>query len=361
MSTKPSYFKIGLFVIAGSFLILAAIVVFGSGLFHQEKAYFETYFDESVSGLSVGSPVEFRGVKIGLVEKISFIGDEYDVLGPSSGVSKYEYYVLVLCAVSRENLPGISYEQRVAYLESMVSRGLRIRLTSNLLTGQAYLQADFLDPNRFQKLDIGWQPEHLYIPSAPSELTTLKDSVDKVLYRLQEIDIDKLVTAVESVLASLDKAIASAKVEDVSKEARDFLAEARKQVEKLDTHKLSMAAQQTLTSVDQAVVDANVPALSREIQDLIIEVRQTNDNLQTLLASPEPISGPSNLPEMIARLNKTLYRIDKLISTEKPQIEVMLDNFKEISDNLKKLTENLKQHPSDLLFSNPPPPSETLK
>ena len=64
---------------------------------------------------------------------------------------------------------------------------------------------------------------------------------------------------------------------------------------------------------------------------------------------------------MIARLNKTLYRIDKLISTEKPQIEVMLDNFKEISDNLKKLTENLKQHPSDLLFSNPPPPSETLK
>jgi hypothetical protein len=39
----------------------------------------------------------------------------------------------------------------------------------------------------------------------------------------------------------------------------------------------------------------------------------------------------------------------------------MLVNFKEISDNLRKLTENLKQHPSDLLFSNPPPPSETLK
>jgi ABC-type transporter Mla subunit MlaD len=361
MSTKPSYFKIGLFVIAGSFLILGAIVVFGSGLFHQEKAYFETYFDESVSGLTVGSPVEFRGVRIGLVEKISFIGDEYDVLGPSSGTSKYEYYVNVLCAVPRENLPGVSYEQRVAYLENMVSRGLRIRLTSNLLTGQAYLQADFLDPNRFQTLDIGWQPEHLYIPSAPSELMTLKDSVDKVLYRLQEIDIDKLVTAVESVLASLDKAIAGAKVEDISKEARDLLAEARKQVEKLDAHKISMAAQQTLTTVDRAVVDANVPTLSCEIRNLILEVRQTNENLQKLLASPEPISGPSNLPEMIARLNKMLYRIDKLVSTEKPQIEVLLANFKEISDNLKKLTENLKQHPSDLLFSNPPPQSETLK
>jgi phospholipid/cholesterol/gamma-HCH transport system substrate-binding protein/paraquat-inducible protein B len=305
--------------------------------------------------------VEFRGVKIGVVEKISFIGDEYDGFGPSSGISRYEHYVIVLCSVPRENLPGVSYEQRVSYLESMVSRGLRIRLTSNILTGQAYLQADFLDPDRFQTLDIGWQPEHLYIPSAPSELLTLKDSVDKVLYRLQEIDVDKLVTAVESVLVSLDTAIANAKVGDISKEARELLAETRKQIQKLNAEKLSLAAQQTLTSVDRAVVDANVPALSQEIQSLIVEVRQTNANLQKLLASPEPITGPSNLPEMISRLNKTLYRIDKLISTEKPQIEVMLANFKEISDNLKRLTENLKQHPSDLLFSKPPPQSETMK
>ncbi|MBN2315630.1 MAG: MCE family protein [Sedimentisphaerales bacterium] len=361
MGTKPNYFKIGLFVIAGSVLILTAVVVLGAGLFQQDKSYFETYFDESISGLSVGSPVEFRGVRIGDVEKISFIGDEYDVLGTSSGSSKYEHYVMVLCSIPRENLPGVSYEQRVGYLENMVSRGLRIRLTSNILTGQAYLQADFLDPKRFQTLDIGWQPEHLYIPSAPSELMTLKDSVDKVLYRLQEIDIDKLVAAVESVLASLDTAIANAKVGDISQEARELLAEARKQIEKLNTEKLSLAARQTLTAVDRAVGDANVPALSREIQSLIVEVRQTNANLQKLLASPEPVSGPSNLPEMIARLNKTLYRIDKLISTEKPQIEVMLANFKEISDNLKRLTENLKQHPSDLLFSKPPPPLETLK
>lgn len=361
MGTKPNYFKIGLFVIVGSVLILTAVVVLGGGLLQQDKAYFETYFDESISGLTEGSPVEFRGVKIGVVEKISFIGDEYDGFGPPSGISKYEYYVVVLCSVPRENMPGVSYEQRVAYLENMVSRGLRIRLMSNILTGQAYLQADFLDPNRFQTLDIGWQPEHLYVPSAPSELLTLKDSVDKVLYRLQEIDVDKLVTAVENVLSSLDTAIANAKVGEISKEARELLAEARKQVEKLNTEKLSLTAQQALTSVDRVVGDANVPALSREIQNLVVEVRQTNANLQKLLVSPEPISGPSNLPEMIARLNKTLYRIDKLISTEKPQIEVMLANFKEISDNLKRLTENLKQHPSDLLFSKPPPPSETLK
>ncbi len=96
MGKKPSYFKIGLFVILSGALILAAAVVFGSGLFGQEKLYFETYFDESVTGLTVGSPVELRGVRIGQVEKIAFISDEYKLAVGNSGTSRYEHYVMVL-------------------------------------------------------------------------------------------------------------------------------------------------------------------------------------------------------------------------------------------------------------------------
>lgn len=361
MSMKPSYFKIGLFVILATLLILGAIVVFGSGLFNQEKIYFETYFDDSVSGLSVGSHVEFKGVRIGRVENIAFLRDEYDVSEQSSTVSKYESYVMVLCSVSQEDLPEFSYEQRMARLNQMVTRGLRLQLASNLLTGQSYLQGSFVDPNRSPLLEIAWEPKYMYVPSAPSTFTTMKDSVDKIMYKLQEIDIENLVASVESILSSLDKAIAEARIDDISKEARELLVQARTKVEKLDTDKISVAAQQALASVDHAVADANVPALSHELQSLIVEVRQTNKNLQKLLTSPEPVSGQSNLPEMIARLNKTLVRIDKLIATERPQIEMILANFKEISDNLKDLTRNLKQHPSDLLFSKPPSQSEAIK
>lgn len=361
MSTKPSYFKIGLFVIVAGALILAAVVVFGSGLFAQDKVYFETYFNESVSGLRVGSPVELRGVRIGQVEKIAFIRDEYVLSMQPSDVPKYEHYVMVLCSVLREKLPDISDEHRLATLKVRAARGLRVRLSSNLLTGQAYLQADYLDPDRFKVLEIGWEPRQLYVSSAPSEFTTLKGSVDKVLFRLQELDIDKLVAAVEDVLASLETAIADARIGDISKNALNLLADATRQVNDLDTKKISMAVQQTLASVDKAVADANVPALSRDVQELVAEVRQTNGNLQRLLASPKPISGPSNLPEVVARLNKTLGRIDKLIATERPQIEMILANFKDISENMKDLTESLKRHPSDLLFSKPPSQSEALK
>jgi paraquat-inducible protein B len=305
--------------------------------------------------------VEFKGVRIGRVEKIAFLRDEYEVSEQSSTVSKYESYVMVLCSVSREDLPEFSYEQRMARLNQMVTRGLRLQLASNLLTGQSYLQGSFVDPNRSPLLEIAWEPKYMYVPSAPSTFTTMKDSVDKIMYKLQEIDIENLVVSVESILSSLDKAIAEARIDDISKEARELLVQARTKVEKLDTDKISVAAQQALASVDHAVADANVPALSHELQSLIVEVRQTNKNLQKLLTSPEPVSGQSNLPEMIARLNKTLVRIDKLIATERPQIEMILGNFKEISDNLKDLTRNLKQHPSDLLFSKPPSQSEAIK
>jgi phospholipid/cholesterol/gamma-HCH transport system substrate-binding protein/paraquat-inducible protein B len=358
---RLSYFKIGLFVIVATLLVLVAIVVFGSGILTEEKIYFETYFDESVSGLRVGSPVEFRGVRIGQVEKVAFISDEYELPQESSLVFKYSSYIIVLCSVPRENLPELSYEKRVTQLNQMVTSGLRVQLASNLLTGQAYLQGNFVDPNRNPLLKIIWEPKRLYVPSAPSTFTTMKDSVDTIMYKLQEIEINKLAASVENILNSLDSVITEAKIGDIGKEARELLAQTRMKVEKLDVEKLGEAAQQALTSVNQAVADANVPALSKELRNLIVEVRQTNKNLQVLLASPEPVSGQSNLPETIVQLNNTLVRIDKLISTERPQIEMILANFKEISDNLSSLTNNLKKHPSDLLFSKPPSQSEAMK
>ena len=361
MSEKANYFKIGLFFIISVTLLTVAVIIWGAGLFTQEKIYFETYFDDSVSGLSVGSHVEFKGVRIGRVEKIVFLRDEYEVSEQSSIVSKYESYVMVLCSVPQEDLPEFSYEQRVDRLNQMVTRGLRLQLASNLLTGQAYLQGGFVDPNRIPLLEIAWEPKYMYIPSAPSILTTLKDSVDQVLFKLQEIDIKKLVASVENILNSLENAVTEARIGDIGKEARELLTQARMKVEKLDTEKIGEAAEQALVSVDHAIKEANFPELSKNLQNLIVEVRQTNKNLQLLLASPEPVSGQSNLPEMIARLNKTLVRIDKLISTERPQIEMILANFKEISDNLKALTNNLKQNPSDILFSKPPSQSEAIK
>ena len=135
MSMKPNYFKIGLFVIIAFILIIIAVVVFGSGLFAEEKVYFESYFDGSVSGLNIGAHLENRGVRIGRVEKITFARNEYNIPVDSEDYFKYANYVIVLSSIDLENLQEMTVEQRQQNLEQMISLGFRVRLASNLLTG----------------------------------------------------------------------------------------------------------------------------------------------------------------------------------------------------------------------------------
>ena len=56
---------IGSFVVGAVILSVAALLFFGPGGFLSETRSYVIYFDSSVKGLNVGSPVRFRGVKIG--------------------------------------------------------------------------------------------------------------------------------------------------------------------------------------------------------------------------------------------------------------------------------------------------------
>ena len=90
---KLSYFKIGLFVIAAVVIGVIGVVVLGAGTIFRKEALVETYIDESVQGLDIGSPVKFRGVPVGNVERITLTSAEY----PTT-----RQYVLVRMSISSE-------------------------------------------------------------------------------------------------------------------------------------------------------------------------------------------------------------------------------------------------------------------
>lgn len=339
MSNKPNYFVIGLFVIVSFILIVAAVVVFGSGVFAQEKVYFETYFDSPVSGLDIGASIENRGVKVGQVEKIVFARDVYELKRGSEEYYEYANLVIVIAAVDEENTPDVTSEERTKTFKEFIARGFRVKLASNLLTGQAYLEADFVDPKRFPVMEVPWVPKYLYLPSAPGGFATIKHSLDKILANLEKIDTEKISDSIEELLVSLNKAVDDANIPGISRSIQTLLADA-----------------------DRTVRDVNMSAISDELVSLLDEARQTNQHLQGLLKRPPKTdSQMANVAVMIANLNRTLMRIDRLVSSESPQIDQTLENLRVISENLKDLTGSLKQHPSQLIFSQPPPQSEALK
>jgi paraquat-inducible protein B len=73
VSRRANPSVIGAFVLGAVALGLAAVLVFGSGEFFEERNPFVLYFDSSVKGLQVGSPVIFQGVEVGTVTSISAV------------------------------------------------------------------------------------------------------------------------------------------------------------------------------------------------------------------------------------------------------------------------------------------------
>ena len=407
MDAKPHYFKIGIFVLIAVALIVLAVVIFGAGLLAQDELFFESYFAESITGLSVGLPLEFRGVRIGQVTRIGFVGNTYELPTQDGRISPYAPHVRVVSAVPRSKMPDFAVGQIEEAMRQMIGRGLRVRITSNILTGQAYLEMNYLDPNRFAVETVPWTPEYPVIPSAPSELTTIKDSIDKILTQLETIDVEGLASALEKLFTSLNTAITDADLAELSLEARALLQVGRQKMEDLEMDKINASSQEFLASLNRAVADANVqqlsrqmrsvlvaidqklaaldmvrinedierllgslnqtvtdanvPALSQEAQNLIAELRVTNQHLTDLLAPPEGMADRANLPEVVARLSQTASQLNKVLATERPEIQTILAELRETMDGLNDLISNLRERPSDLLFSNPPRKSEVLK
>ena len=355
MTEKPNFFKLGIFILIALALIVAGLIIFGSGAFAKEKVYFETYFADSVHGLSQGSSVQLSGVKIGAVENVTFVRKSYDLPLDNEAISKYDQYVHVICSAIEENLPIPDMEtgNRANRLASFVQRGLRLRLASNIITGQAYLEATILDPERFPATEVPWKPKYTYIPSAPSTFRSMQNSLDQILDELQQVEFNTVADNVNMVLENLNQAILDASLGALSAKARQLLSDADTSLKSL-----SEKAQKLVVDADQAVVDTNVKGLSTKVNVFIDELRQSNQDLKKLLENPDSKKELANIPVLVDKFNQTLSQLDQLIVSETPEVQEIMENIRQLSENLNYLTARLKDNPSELLFSAPPPKKE---
>lgn len=189
MKSAQYYFKIGLFVLTSLVVVLGLIIVIGGTHLFSKTMYVETYFNESVQGLTEGSYVKYRGINIGRVKKIRFAQQEYPQASNHIKSSRYIYVLLAINSSFLTDIPKSTFKQDVA---KQVHKGLRARLNVQDLTGSAYIQLTYLDKSDTTKtLPIYWQPEYAYIPSTPSTFSRLTDSVQNILKGLQGVDFQR--------------------------------------------------------------------------------------------------------------------------------------------------------------------------
>ena len=89
MSAQANNFKLGLFVIGATVALVLLLLIVGSGRWFQSKTIIETYFNESVQGLDIGSKVKYRGVSVGEVTRIGFTYNKYQQDKPPADRLRY--------------------------------------------------------------------------------------------------------------------------------------------------------------------------------------------------------------------------------------------------------------------------------
>ena len=192
-SSKANYATIGLTVVLGVAAIVGTLVYLGGAGTADELMYAETYSDKSVSGLSVGSAVNFRGVKVGEVREIGFVGNKY----PSAGEAGQRIYILM---GFRRRMLG-AYANKV---ERLLEKGLRATVTASGITGLSRIELDIGEPMP-QVAPISWKPKNLYIPSATSLLSSFSDSATKVMNQINKMDLDAAWSNVHVAVESLSR------------------------------------------------------------------------------------------------------------------------------------------------------------
>ncbi|WP_456380162.1 PqiB family protein [Thiolapillus sp.] len=149
------------------------------------------YFDDSVRGLSVGAPVEFRGIPVGEVLDISLEKSAADGLARIAVLVGLEPELVPFRNMT--SVPDIE-ARKVLFqdtLEKMVTKGLRARLMmGNLLSGQLIVDMDF-DPEA-EKASIDYSGKYPVLPTTPGSLSSITNSLVAILGKLKRLPLDEM-------------------------------------------------------------------------------------------------------------------------------------------------------------------------
>jgi paraquat-inducible protein B len=164
------------------------------------------YFEESVRGLALGAPVNFRGIDIGEVASLRV---EYD-----RAHKRFRFPVLVniyparVRALYQEGSDRPDTQSHVL-VATLIGQGLRAQLhTGSLLTGQLFIALDFFPHAPAQAADPQLTP--MPLPTIPGNLAELQDSIMSIARKLDHVPLDKIGRELDQTLVSLNQVLGTA-------------------------------------------------------------------------------------------------------------------------------------------------------
>ncbi|MCG6945887.1 MAG: MlaD family protein [Deltaproteobacteria bacterium] len=163
---------------------------------YVEKRPWLLHFEGSVRGLTVGAPVDFRGIEIGRVTDINL---EFDW-------KKRAFHIPVLIELEPEKIDWVGKKtmDRREGMEFLVEKGLRAQLKQgSLITGQLYVALDMYPDATPAK--IVWGEPYAELPTIPTPLEEITRNVSKIIDKFEKIPLEQIGNDLRDTMAHLNK------------------------------------------------------------------------------------------------------------------------------------------------------------
>lgn len=333
MSKKVNPAAVGLFVTGALVILLAGLVVLGSGKFFEQHERFVVYFQGSVNGLEEGSAVQLGGVKVGSVVQMHV---QFD---PETN-QKVVPVVIELSAsrILQLSVDGVYTKDKVlsreAVAKAVEERGLRARLISkSALTGQLFIDLDFFPDDQEGYTFPGNPIDGLtQIPTTKNEIERVLESIAKSVEKLSVIDFGQLITDVNGLVVEIDEKVGELDIGGISDRAKKTLDHADATMANIDKLVTDEHLTQTFANLDSATADIKGAVAAFDGEQVSVAVAEAEEAMsQIKLAAANIAKVTTTDSTTTVRLNRALARIE------------------EASKAIEQLADYLKRNPNALI------------
>src|SRR5690606_16405564 len=175
METKANY------VLIGAFTLITGLALLAFGLWAAKYSSDRTWqeyrvvFREAVTGLTVGSPVQYNGIAVGSITELNLVPDD-----PRQVVARIRL---------NSTTP--------------VKTDTRAKLAITSLTGPSIIQLSGGTPQAPSLAAVNKDPAPI-IPTTPSALQNITDVANRIVERMDQVLSDRNVAAINATLANIE-------------------------------------------------------------------------------------------------------------------------------------------------------------
>ena len=359
MTPRPQATRIGLFALGGLALLVAAVVVVFGGRFFTGSEQAVMQFRGSVYGLQVGSPVVFRGVRLGAVRSVGVVYAQgrfdvpvvvdldAEVIHSSGGASANTTAATTTTTTTTAtdtDTPGLS-------LAALVQQGLTGQLaTHSLLTGQLYIDLDLRPVGPVAVVVARDAQGRLLIPTTLTRFQSLQDQLDSV-------DLSRMTDDLSATLVAARKLIAGPELQLTLSELAQTATSLKRLSATLDQRlpRLASSAQGTLQEASQA--SARLGTAADKLGSAADRVGGAAARAENLLAADSRVVlGVQQAADELSRAAAALRAAASDESATVQGVQRAMADLSRAARAVRELADTIEQQPQSLIRGKAAPP-----